>query len=370
MKRFGYIALIFVLTALTGCVKTELAPSPKDRISFAVASYAPSARNSSLLAADGGISSFKSKAWLYADGYMDAAQSFFGATGETISWNASTSEWLPSHPYYWPKSSESYINFVSWYDRNGTPNSVSETAITWTFDGSSRSLATNDNLMFADEAWRYNQNTTNAAQYTGDDVLVGVPTLFHHALAQVRFRAKITPVSDGGTTWSASITDFCVSGVYKTGTLSLVNADPGSNQTRAWWSMSNEATPAATTPYWSTEGCTADTLSRNGQTISLTVNDTPVSIMDTRSIIPQSTQGMVLTCNCNIRTTYADRTYMVETVPVRINISDFSGDIGSWDMNHRITYTITVNPVTGKILFDPALNEGWTNDTNNLMYIE
>ena len=30
----------------------------------------------------------------------------------------------------------------------------------------------------------------------------------------------------------------------------------------------------------------------------------------------------------------------------------------------------TVNPVTGKILFDPALNEGWSSDTNNSMYIE
>ena len=368
MKRFGYIALIFAMTAFAGCVKTELDPSPKERITFAVASYAPSTRASSLL--DDGISSFKSKAFLHADGYENITQNFFGANGETIAWNSTASEWVPSHEYYWPKSSESYINFVSWYDKNGTPDSVSETALSWSFDGSTRSLAADDNLMFADVAWRYNQNTTNATQYTGDDVTVGVPTLFHHALAQVRFLAKISPVSDGGTTWSATITDFCITEVYKTGTLSLVNADPQSNMTRAWWSMSEDATPVVTTPYWSTEGCAVDTLSRRGQTVNLTVNNTPVSVMATRSVIPQSTEDMVLTCNCNIRTEYADHSYMVETVPVAISLRDFSGDIGSWDMNHRITYTMTVNPVTGKILFDPALNEGWSSDTNNSMYIE
>ena len=369
MKKFWLIALL-ALTALAGCVKVETAPSPKDRITFAVGCYAPSTRASSLQDSDGGISSFNTKAYLYADGYEAASQPFFGAAGETILWNAGSSMWAPARAYYWPKSSESYINFVSWYDRNGAPDSVSETSLSWTIDGSTRSLATDDNLMFADVAWHYNQNTTNAAQYAGDAVTVGVPTLFHHALAQVRFQAKASQISDGGTTWTVSFSDFQVSGVYKTGTLSLVNADPASTGTRAWWSMSEDATPVATTPYWSTAGCAVDTLSRRGHTTVITAANTPVDLMAARSIIPQETDGMTLTCTCNIRTDYADHTYMVETIPVSVDLAEFSGDTGTWDMNHRITYTITINPVTGKILLDPALNEGWTNSSNNLMYIE
>ena len=370
MKRFGYIVLILVLAALTGCVKTEVNPSPKERITFAVGSYAPTTRAISLLDSDGGISAFKSRAYLYADGYSNTYQPFFGVSGETISWNSGASEWAPSHPYYWPKSSESYINFVSWYDRNGSPASVSETALTWTIDGSTRSLASDDNIMFADAAWRYNQNTVNVGQYEGDAILVGVPTLFHHALAQVKFQVKATTLSEGSTTWNVSVTDFNVAGVYKTGTLSLVNADPASNMTRAWWSMSEDATPVATTPYWSTAGCSADTLSAPGRVTSVAAANTPVTIMDTRAVIPQATDSILVNCTCTIRTNYVNGDYMVEAVPVSVYLSDFSGDTGEWAMNHRITYTITVNPVTGKILFDPALNEGWANDRNNLMYIE
>lgn len=357
MKKFGYIVSIIFLTAFTGCVKMEIDPAPKDMVIFSVGHYIRTSKAASLLDTDGGITSFKSKAYLYAEGYMDRAQSFFGSNGETISWNASTSQWAPSHPYYWPKSSNSYINFVSWYDRNGAPTNVSETALSWNIDGSSRSIAADDNIMFADEAWHYNQNTTNAAQYTGDEVLVGVPTLFHHALAQVSFRLKATTLSDGGTTWEIYATDFSVSNVYKTGSLSLSNEDPGTNQTRAW------------TGDWATTG-TPDSLAAPGAGVAINPTDTVAYIMQNRSVIPQSTDSMVLSCNIHIRSNYADNSYMIEDVPFSANLSDFTGDSGAWAMNHHIIYTLKVNPNTGKILFDPTLLEGWTTDANNLMYIE
>ena len=360
MKHRLHIAILSTLVALWSCTSVEVDPTPGKRVTFSVGSYVPQTKAVSLNSE--GITSFSSKGYLYAEG-IDHVQDFFVAAGETITYNPSTPEWSPSRTYYWPKSSQSYVNFVSWYDKNGQPATATQTAMSWVIDGSSRTLAPDDNIMFADVAWRYNDNATEYVATSG--VSEGVPTLFHHALARVKFQAKATPVSEGTTTWSVSITNFKLEGVRKQGTLSLTNADPGSTGTRAWWTGTQGSDPA-----WSLSGA-ADTLSRAGQTFNLTVNDQPVAIMNTRSVLPQPTTDMQLSFDYAIRTDYdnSGSNYVIERLHKTIALSSFTSAAGSWEMNQSITYTITINPKSNLILFDPVCTD-WVSDPNNKMYLE
>ena len=118
MKQYWRIWLILVLTALTGCVKAEMDPVPEREITFSVGNYA-TAETKAVSLESYSITSFKSKGFLHAEGYEETTQDFFGAGGETITWNGTDEIWAPSHPYYWPKGASSYINFISWYDKTG-----------------------------------------------------------------------------------------------------------------------------------------------------------------------------------------------------------------------------------------------------------
>ena len=178
MKHRLYIAILAVLVALWGCTRVEMDPVPGKKVTFSVGSYVPQTRAVSLDSE--GITSFTSKAFLHAEG-VSGVQNFFGPDGESIVYNPTALEWAPAIEYFWPKSSESYINFVSWYDELSAPTTATETSLVW----SNRTIGANDNILVADVAWRYKENTTNAAQYTGDAILTGVPVLFHRMLSRV-----------------------------------------------------------------------------------------------------------------------------------------------------------------------------------------
>lgn len=359
---------MFVLAALTGCVKTELDPVPEREITFSVANYAVADTKASSLESYN-ITSFNSKAFLHAEGYEDITQDFFGASGETISArNASgniitsgvASSWTPSHPYYWPKSALSYINFVSWYDNGGAPTTVSENRLEWT----NRTITASDNIIYADVAWRFNDNLTSAAQYNGDAITSGVTTLFHHALAQVKFQARLSEATEGSTSWTVTVSNFRLSNVHNTGSLSLRNSDPTTAFTTRPWTN-----PSGQSPVW-TQTDDVETISLNG---SYELDGTNQVLMDYRSVLPQSTFGMQLTFDYSINTTYGAAnnpiTSMTENAQATVDLySAFM--LYSWDINTRVTYTLIFNPKTNKITFAPTLTENWGTDLNNSMYIE
>ena len=358
MKKWFNIVVLSILVAPWGCTTVDYDPAPSRKVTFEGGSFAPQTR--AIESVGGEITSFSSRAWMHGAG-VEAPVNFFPEAGESIIWDGSL--WAPAIDYFWPKGAESYVNFVSWYDKNGTPTAASETSLVWTIDGSTRSLAEDDNIMFADEAWRYNDNATEYIATSG--VSEGVPTLFHHALARVTFAAKATPLSEGSTRWSVKITDVRLEGVKQAGTLSLSNADPGSKGTRAWWTGSVGSAPA-----WSLTGSPAD-IARPGVEFSLSEDGVAVPLIPTRSVLPQSTENMVLKFNYEIRSDY-DTTggnYVVEKLSASIPLSEFSGGLDAWEMNQSITYTITVNPKTNLILFDPS-SVDWNEDPNNKMYLE
>lgn len=362
MKKF-FILAIAALVAFSACTKIEdIDSAPAKKITFQAASYVPQTKANKAVwdeFTNEGVTSFTCKAFLHAAGYTSETQPMFG-DGETIKpWqtdgSAATGEdnvsyWAPQHDYYWPKHATSYVNFVAWYDKKGTaPTTSTETSLSW----ANYTVLTTDNLLYADEAWHYKENTTNAAQYTDDAVTSGVPMLFHHALAQLCIKAAVTKATDDKTpahTWDVTLSDISLAGVYKTGTLTLSNTDPAT-----------ESTPVttATTRPWSGSWATSEPVSSvDMDDVDDALTTTAVDVLTMQNVLPQEvTDEVVLNFKYNISYKYNGTEYAHEKITAAIQLNDITDAITSWDMNKKITYTITINPETTTIKIDPAMVE-------------
>ena len=368
MKMTRYMLIPLALVAFAACAKVEREEAPATKVTFNVGSYAAQTKADShghLSLLDEEITSFRSMAFLHANG-VNETQAFFGTTGETISWNSTAKEWAPSHPYYWPKSPNSYINFVSWYDKNAaataTPSTITETRLAWT----GRTIAADDNIMYADEAWHYQQN---AETHLLDDVKEGVPTLFHHALAQVRFQAKARTLTQDGevsvtnpaTTYVVKIKSATLTPYYKKGSLALTNAEPAAGPNVVAWTYNATSAPLG----WTVDtDATAQTMT--GTELTLNTDLVPIPGMSS-VVLPQSVENMALTLTYEISTSYNGGTsyYSVETPPAvtvplyRLSTATdaataFSNTISAWEMNKIYTYNIIIDPVTNVIIYSPT----------------
>lgn len=351
MKKSAYILLLAVWAAFTGCATSELDPIPGKKISFEVGNFVHSTKGNTAVE----FGSFTSKAFLHADGYENITQDFFGAAGETITPDnvASPTSWAPGNDYYWPKSSESYINFVSWYDALSAPTTATETSLVW----SERTIGATDNILVADAAWRYQQNTTNAAQYTGDAITNGVPVLFHHMLSRVGINLAASPLTDpdnSSTTYSVIIQSISLNSIYSKGTLSLTNSDPGTMATtRAW-------TPANATYYWNQQG-TAGTISMTASTLT----ETPAPALAQRSVLPQPLNDATIDFTYTV-VTYSNGTEIIREydIPGSVklntikNLSDIA--ITQWLPNRIYTYNIIIDPRGTEIRLAPVVESDWS----------
>lgn len=364
MKKFFIAIAALALVASAACTKTNPEETKSEKISFQVANYMPQTKaNVSLV---GETTTFRSKAYLHAVGFENEdPQNFFGADGETITANDNTtpSAWLPSHDYYWPKSSNSYINFVSWYDKNGTPTTANETSLVW----SGRTIATDDNIMWADEAWRFNKNQVKPDEngYWMDAVTEGVPTLFHHALAKLCIKAKATKVQGGTaeankTTWDVTLEGIKITNTSKVGTLTLTNEDPNTAST----AVAYKGTGTDNAPAW-VPGAATDVDMANTNVLTTEL----VNVLAEQSVLPQTlTDNAKLTFTLHIITKYNGTQYSEEKIPVEVVLNTLgTTPITAWEMNTKYTYNIIVNPETTVVKFDPAVVD-WVEDTNAPTY--
>ena len=343
MKKFFIIAAA-ALVAITACTKIEdIDTAPAKKITFQAASYVPQTKANVSIMPE--FTSFPCKAFLHAAGYSET-QNMFGDNGEIISAYTSgdvvtttpsqVAYWAPSHDYYWPKDATSYVNFVAWYDKNGAPTTSTETSLVW----SNRTIQTSDNILFADEAWHYKQNPS-AAYHMESGVSEGVPMLFHHALAQLCIKANVTKASEGNTSWDVTLSGITLAGVFNQGTLSLTNSDLGSTGTKAW------------TGSWATSG-TAGSVSMSDVTTPLTT--TAVDVLTMQNVLPQTvTNNVVLNFKYNISYKYNGTEYAHEKITAALQLNNITNAISAWEMNKKITYTITINPETTVIRIDPAM---------------
>lgn len=361
MKKLMYIALV-ALAALTACSKVEMdSYAPARKVTFQAAVYVPQTKANASVWDEfttNGVTSFSAKAFLHAEGYTSETQNFFGAAGETITpyqsnGTAATSEtnvsyWGPSHDYYWPKGSTSYINFIAW--KGTAPSVPDENTMSWTgYEVSGSSV-----LLYADKAWHYNANTANGTQYDGDAVTSGVPMLFRHALAQLCFKAV---TNYAGSDKTVKITSFSLSGVYNHGSLSLSNnTDPGSTDTKEW--------TLPTGKVWTTSGSKISLPSSfpSGGVIPDADGEDLIAM---QTILPQTvTSDMVITLNYQITTTVGSEWYSIETVSVSKNLSEIT-DVTSWKMGYQITYTLTFDLSANTIKINPTV-ENWNTEGGSM----
>jgi hypothetical protein len=417
MKKY-FIFAATALVALTACSKVETEHATPDvKIGYQVATYlnqtkADSHGHTSFIdeLTELGVSTkaFASKAYIHAaqaDGTVAAPAAFFNAATngiETISYTSgSPSTWEPAHVYYWPKASKSSLSFFSWYDYSGA-----NPTITYTTDGGAASLAwadrtvaLKDNVLYADAAYHYKSNTSPATHGL-DGVSEGVPTLFHHALAKVRFtvKAKITEKADTKnsgykTFWKVTLSDVTLSSgtIKSNGNLTLNQTSQTTANTQQAWTLPTNsvwAAPTAAQTYLTANlgnatGDIFDTAVAKG-TDALTT--TAVALTGTNfmadtyfTVLPQDVaDNVTLTFKYTIETRYGNDTFDNATLVSTevVDVKDLAGTeswyiaagiklnaigttpIARWQMNHRYVYNIIVNPETSTILYDPAV-EDW-----------
>ena len=186
MKKYFIIA-VAALAASAACTK-NVTETPASPIAFQVANYVPQTKANVVFNG----TEFKTSAWFHADASA-TAQDFMSS--ETIKFQ-SNKTWAADRVYFWPKTG--WINFFSWA---GTPEpAVTEGTAAYGASSAPVTIATNADAMLAEAAYRYSNANADTNLYT-DPILYsgvdtkGVPTLFHHMLAQVNFIVKLITVT-------------------------------------------------------------------------------------------------------------------------------------------------------------------------------
>lgn len=398
MKKFFLLAAA-ALVALTACTKIEVAESatPNKKISFNATTYVAQTKadptGTHSLYSTENVSAFNAKAFLHANGATDGTD-MFGASGETVSYSTTNEEWAPANEYFWPKATESYINFVSWYSKNEksqlVPENITETAMNWGTASSPVTIVADDNILFADEAWRFKDNVREDPTYGYDNVKEGVPTLFHHALAKLAFNMKLsTTTVSTQSYWQVDIQEATLK-IGNNGYLALVNSAPSGSgaATSAWKVGENTATSDIVGWARPTSAATLETIvetSSSASDVTKTLaklsfeNFAPTTLtngkyestsqvfLEERTVMPQTlgeTVKFSLKFKISIFRTSDDYKYSEEIITINeTNLSSLVSTISSWNMNTKVVYNITIDPVGKKILFDPAVVD-WAENTS------
>ena len=371
MKQF-FILAVAAVAATAACTKNEVTEAPNVPVSFEVASYRsqtkaadPNAPEGSFLRVD---NHFSSQAFLHAQGVdldengnvnNSTFQQFFGSASpwsETITWDGTNKKWAPSNTYYWPKGSQSFVNFVSWYGATPTVNyayTSSKWTATMTF--AAADISSSSDILYADMAWRYKANEST---YHKDDAdVVGVPTLFRHGLSRIAVKAYVQNAagniaagpSDANASWVITIKNFTLGSVTTSGNLVLTNADPGSKGIQEW-------TATVTSP-------ASGNISASDAVITSVAKTPATDVVALRSVLPQTIANTVkMNFDLDIVKTTSGNTQH-EIIPVELTLDAFG--TSAWAKNTQYTYYIKIDPTQNEVLYDPAVESDWVEETTN-----
>ena len=394
MKKF-YILAAVALVASAACTKVDPVESALETpIGFNVVKYSAQTKASSYNSlldekADGAaIQSFKTNAWYHDGAGTYGSQAFMVDQVVAPENTTNPSYWAPTgRNYYWPKTG--YINFFS-YAGSPAPTAKAENSITYT----SVSVVPASNILVADAAYRYKENTTNDDSiYQQNSVTKGVPTLFRHILAKVKFdvifdASEVAP-ADTKDKWTVSITSASIT-VPQQGTISLTFTEPSGttpatqkfNSSSVWGSLGNytaidnvTGTGANVASPENYEIDNAITLTAVGGTKSYEESRTAYSttgkaaaLIAESSVIPHTlTDNVTFTMTYKLAYSYNGGAPVQEVVTVpATKLTTFTPTISAWDMNTIYTYHIIIKP-NENILFDPAV-ETWVPETNEPVY--
>lgn len=378
------------------CVKVETVDTTPDTpISFEVASLlqTKATHNGGGLLQDG-CTSFYCNAWFTPSlgtanqRFMDHAQVLpQGLDANDIN----PTSWAPQRTYFWPRTG--FINFFSYADRRGILQSGGHLSISdngRTFSITDYTIQDSDNIMIADAV--YHATKANAGATPTDTVhdsdntnapLTGVPTLFHHLLANVSMKMKLhTSSSTPSTDYQVIVDHITLSNVLCRGSITLTNTNCNSYTMNPWQLRpSDDNLPAVSDFYDGTHICWEPSTGAERQTFDLSPDegtyltlihgedesDEEIILMG-GAVMPQTVVDMTLTMTLTIRlwrggidtgTMYNED----KDVVISATIGQASSGIASWNVNQKITYNVQFDPVTSTVSFDPAV-ASWDSDIN------
>ena len=355
--RKNIIIAIAACVALASCTKNELKPVEVDqKITFqAVVNKASTKAMIDVTTYDTGNT------------FGTVAYKVNGSTSELyipvseVKYNSTDAYWSTEAPYYWPKESGSSLTFYSYspfnYSETDTPTAISVThtkdGLTFT-DYSVKNHQETD-LMVADKQAGQTGNTSNA----GGSWTQGVPTVFHHMLAQIvaiNFQtvenASASPVvvkdyakGHDGTANKAYVagdkqfvvTDVYFEKFYEQGTLTAGDSNN--------WATSGSVTDSYT--WYSNPSDPAKFI--GGQC-------TPINTY--YLVLPQThSDDAKLHVKYEIHTYTSASAYATEKMDVSVPLKNLNP---SWEMNKKYTYTLNID--LDRIFWDPKVTE-WTTES-------
>ena len=364
MKKNLFIAAA-ACVALAACTKNEVRPVEVDQ----EITYQTAVNKASTKAMiDGTAYDTGNTFGTVAYKVKDATSELYIPVSEVKYTAGSPAYWSTEAPYYWPKDG-SKLTFYSYSPFNYSETSTSETGtptaidVTHTKDGltftdySVKNHQETD-LMVADKKAGQTSNTSNA----GGSWAAGVPTVFHHMLAQIvaiNFRtvvdASATPdvvVKDyangrdgtSGKEYKAGDKQFVVTGVYfekfhEQGTLSAGGS----------WSWNSTGTVTDSYTWYSNE---------SGAKF---INGECTPINKYYLVLPQThADDAMLRVTYEIHTyTSANNDHATEKMDVSVPLKKLNA---SWEMNKKYTYTLNID--LDRIYWDPSVTE-WTTGTGS-----
>lgn len=381
MKKLFLIVSALCMT-LAGCVEhlEDYSVTSQKKITFQTAKYLTTrADEAQINGSKFTYDHFVTHAW--SDAVVDNDKVFMDH--QKVTKNDNSNAWMPTVDYYWPNYST--VDFISYYPENADKNCpvVEREKLTYTgYDVSGDKAAINtpaNDLMYAEKAVGYSGNIDRVNDDnggTGDSGYSGVPTLFHHALAQLEIRVLVQqPAGESSMTWDAVIDHAALAGYYTKGDLTLTLNDPSLTHGVTGWTpatpnMDNEkvgwVNDGQTKSQQIIEANAAVTVSSTGTGDGYVDGKTGCKSLFKAFVLPQTlTEQHFFDLKFTLNS-YRGGTQVTSEADADIrHIQLKTAVIPYWGMNQRIVYTIIINPAkNGKVTFDPAVVD-WEDVSDN-----
>lgn len=354
MKK-NIIIAIAASVALAACTKNELKPVEIDQqITFqAVVNKA-----STKAMIDGNTYDTGNTFGTVAYKVKDATSELYIPVSEVKYTDDSPAYWSTEAPYYWPKEKGSSLTFYSYspfnYSEDGTKTAIPVTAAATglTFKNYSVKDHQQTDLMVADKKAGQTGNTATTNSWAA-----GVPTVFHHMLAQIvaiKFQtvenasAETVVVKDYANGYSTTgayvpgdkqfvVTDVIFENFFEQGT--LIAGDS--------WSWSSTGTATSNYPWYSEKSGTKF------------IKGTCTPRNTYYLVLPQefNNDNAKLHVKYEIHTYTSASEHATEKMDVSVPLKNLNA---KWEMNKKYTYTLNID--LDRIYWDPKVTD-WTTES-------
>ena len=272
---------------------------------------------------------------------------------QTIAYVAAENLWKPQgSTFYWPKNTT--VDFVSYYPTGLSGITVEKDKIKYSNIDVN---ALQQDIMYADKAAGFSDNV----DLVDDSVsgFTGVPTIFRHALAKVKFIVELTynhkeEADSTKTDWTVKIDSVKISGVNTTGSAVLTLASSPTVGVIGW------EKPAGNV--WTPETATTEI---SGLANTDVTPGTDYIAVNELYVLPQNLVAgqQKVTLSLTIKTKRNGVDFLNETFDKTADI--FVSTLPAWEMNHIYTYRIKLTPTASNGNGGDPIGPGTTIDPND-----